>query len=57
MDEYLKANQKLWNEWTGEHNMVPLLFSLKAKKTLMNEHNGLKRFSFQFISVCGTFLK
>ena len=57
MDEYLEANQKLWNEWTGEHNMVPLLFSLKAKKTLMNEHNGLKRFSFQFISVCVAFLK
>jgi hypothetical protein len=32
MDEYLRANQKLWNEWTGEHNMIPLLFSLKASK-------------------------
>jgi hypothetical protein len=32
MDEYLKASQKLWDEWTGEHNMVLLLFSLKTKK-------------------------
>ena len=23
MDEYLKANQKLWNEWTGEHETSP----------------------------------
>ena len=23
MDEYLKANQKLWNEWTGEHEKSP----------------------------------
>jgi SAM-dependent methyltransferase len=23
MDEYLKANQKLWNEWTGEHENSP----------------------------------
>jgi len=30
---------------------------VESQKTLMNEHNGLKRFSFQFISVCVTFLK
>jgi len=23
MDEFLKANQKLWNEWTGEHEKSP----------------------------------
>jgi SAM-dependent methyltransferase len=23
MDEYIKANQKLWNEWTGEHENSP----------------------------------
>jgi SAM-dependent methyltransferase len=23
MDEYLKANQKLWDEWTGEHEKSP----------------------------------
>ena len=23
MDEYLRANQKLWNEWTGEHENSP----------------------------------
>jgi hypothetical protein len=23
MYEYLKANQKLWNEWTGEHEKSP----------------------------------
>jgi hypothetical protein len=30
---------------------------VENQKTLMDEHNGLKRFSFQFMSVCGTFLK
>ena len=23
MDEYLRANQNLWNEWTGEHEKSP----------------------------------
>jgi hypothetical protein len=23
MDEYLQANQKLWNEWTAEHENSP----------------------------------
>src|SRR5215207_6484161 len=23
MDEYIKANQKLWNEWTDEHEKSP----------------------------------
>ena len=34
MDEYLKANQKLWNEWTGEHEKSPFydLEGFKAGK-------------------------
>ena len=32
MDEFLKANQKLWNEWTGEHEKSPF-YNLEGFKS------------------------
>jgi hypothetical protein len=39
MNEYSKANQKLWNEWAGEHEKLPchlhqiqFIFMVNSKK-------------------------
>jgi hypothetical protein len=52
MDEYLRANQKLWNEWTEEHEKSPFydVEGFKAGK------ERLKSIELEELGMCGRLL-